>query len=330
MSNRCTNLLIQGGTIENLLIQNLQFDKFSIHNVAARRIEIKGSLETNEGESLYINNCEVGDMSINALKKGAVLLNHLKATRMDFVNRFGPDSMVKINRGEAKTFLFTDFISAGKFAVNGIVPITIQSRGSEEFTEKSTFGVITSYLKNVEFRSVDFTQWDEFNLTFSYLFGMNLFSVKWPEKLTGFGESNRDYWKQLKNTAQSQGDMHLMRQFSAREKTALYKELTWKDLDKYLLWVGRINRFGLNWMRPLLLNLVVSFGIFCLILGLESLSFTANWVVFLDFLNPLHSPEIFGKNYEMNVCSKVIDFFTRTFQGLMIFQTITAFRKFGK
>jgi hypothetical protein len=159
---------------------------------------------------------------------------------------------------------------------------------------------------------------------------------------------------QIATAFQKQGDTVRYLEYQSREIEAHYRALRWFpsgigsfSFTKLSLWLNRVsNNFGRNWVR----GIAFSFGIglvFFYLLVISSSEYSIGWGFqmdgrlvgsFLKFMNPLRFFEteaLFRSGTEkpyltLSGCSYVIDFFSRVLVVYGFYQTIQAFRRYGR
>ncbi|OIR24855.1 hypothetical protein [Bathymodiolus thermophilus thioautotrophic gill symbiont] len=91
------------------------------------------------------------------------------------------------------------------------------------------------------------------------------------------------------------------------------------------------NEFGLNWWKPLRLLFGVSLLFYFLLLCNLDIPILEleHWRSYFEFLNPTHKTRFIAKEY-WDFWSYAIDFLFRLIEGLLIYQTIQAFRKYSR
>jgi hypothetical protein len=177
--------------------------------------------------------------------------------------------------------------------------------------------------------------------------------TEFPKKVIVNGRRNYGQaqliFGQLATAFQKQGDNIRALEYGSRELEAHYKTLKWLSpnfFQKLNLWLNDIsNNFGRNWIRGGVFSFCVGFLFFCLLLiatdkyswGLPSFNFDL-LPAYLKFMNPLRFFELeqLFKNTPMeeaiklNGLSYLADFGGRIFVAYGYYQTIQAFRRFGR
>jgi hypothetical protein len=168
-----------------------------------------------------------------------------------------------------------------------------------------------------------------------------------PSKGSQLAESSffRETYRQLRIAVEKQGNQNLALRYKSKEFYYLRKELPF-GWDKVLLYINYIsNNHGISWSRGILFTLSITFLFFIAYNQTLSdkyffwtfdLSFKDFYKAFsigldgyVDFLSSF--PKIVLNEEKLsNTSSKIIVFLARIFMGYGIYQTISAFRKYGK
>jgi len=158
---------------------------------------------------------------------------------------------------------------------------------------------------------------------------------------------SRDTFRAIKNEFLRHNNSVEALVYQARELRIYENSLTWKQKpkEKIVLFLNKIsNDFGTNWVRGLIFT--VTFSIFFFIVYTFSLPHFpvkfgwSSWQSFFDAINIslkyffkffiiTHDLE-FMREYGSNAYSYFIDSIARIFIGYGIYQTVAAFRKYGK
>jgi hypothetical protein len=221
--------------------------------------------------------------------------------------------------------------------------------------------IFDSNINNTEFVNVDFRKFKELVIAKSEVSNIVLSNSVFPSKIQ-IGTKNprfgyeihpdekindntyyRETYRQLKVSAEKQGNRALSLVFRAKEMHYLRKELSW-GWDKAVLYLNYIsNNHGLSWSRGILFTVIVSWLLF--ILYQDSLNHPAfYWVLnssskdikyafwggFHEFSNFWASFPLFKslENDSITWKTNLVFILSRIFMGYGIYQTITAFRKF--
>ena len=154
---------------------------------------------------------------------------------------------------------------------------------------------------------------------------------------------------QLATAFQKQGDNIRTLEFNSRELDAHYKTISWfssRFFQKVSLWLNAVsNNFGRDWFRATIFSLGVGFVFFCLLLISTNMyrwgfpSFDSRMLpAYLKFMNPLRFFELEAmfnntpaqEKIKLTELSYLADFGGRIFIAYGYYQTIQAFRRFGR
>lgn len=167
-----------------------------------------------------------------------------------------------------------------------------------------------------------------------------------------YTQKRKDLYRQLKIVAERIGERAKVIEFKSQEMKLLNREHRLSpplfSKERFLLLVSSINDFGVNWWRPLWLIALITFLIYIPIVvsasPLIELKFTTDvasikhsWQiicersdVYWELLNPTHSiKKVFNDSIDSN-WTYVFDYLQRIIFAVLVFQAITAFRKYGK
>ncbi|HYF29652.1 MAG TPA: hypothetical protein VD993_00885 [Chitinophagaceae bacterium] len=154
---------------------------------------------------------------------------------------------------------------------------------------------------------------------------------------------------QLATAFQKQGDNIRALEYTSREVDAHYRAIRWFSrnfFQKLNLWLNAVsNNFGRDWVRGVIFSFGVGLLFFCLLListdkyswGLPT--FDLNMLpAYLKFMNPLRFFELetlfrntpAADTLTLNEYSYLADFGGRVFVAYGYYQTIQAFRRFGR
>ncbi len=167
-----------------------------------------------------------------------------------------------------------------------------------------------------------------------------------------FYKKRRELFRQLKYAMEQQGDRIQSLVFKQYEMISYRREINSFPVhtlgERFIMCVNRSNDYGQNWWRPVLLTLgfTAIFYYFITIIqspqigsleisrqGIANLScsLSKNFGVFFQMMNPAHPTDIISEgNKEIYRTSNFLDFIYRIILSYLIFQTISAFRKYVK
>lgn len=154
---------------------------------------------------------------------------------------------------------------------------------------------------------------------------------------------------QLSTAFQKQGDSIRALEYASRELESHYQTIKWRSSSfptKLSLWLNFIsNNFGRAWLRGVLFSFSVGFLFFCLLListdrySFGFPAFDLNLTsAYLKFMNPLRFFELeqlfnntpLAGKIKLSGLSYIADFGGRIFVAYGYYQTIQAFRRFGR
>lgn len=291
------------------------------------QIDIRCSL-SNTG-TINVNNCEINKTSI-------MYENHKGNINFNSV--------------------FFQFIKLEKFANYG--NLTFASCKAIEDTE-STFLVENSNLGKTQFYDFDFDSFSNIDIKNAVLTEIVTANVTWflPEKLNQTKEkkdekyykNQREIYRQLKQSTDKQGDRIQSLDFQAEEmkvyKASLRKNRKASQNDKWILWISQSNNFGLSWLKPTWILLLITFFSYILLVASARLYFNfqsgsvytffdvvfyENFAVFFQLFNPTRDLSKLFPNITLSAWVHFLDISHRLIFGFFIFQIASGFRKYVK
>lgn len=157
-------------------------------------------------------------------------------------------------------------------------------------------------------------------------------------------------YEQLSIVSAKRGDKYNTVRFQALSLGYLLKTLPRFSIDWWMLSIYKVsNNFRLNWLRGVVFTLAVSLLFYVpFVLLIENqiewglYGWQKTWdaftyvfdyrtAQFFEFLNPLHKIDYFVKEGQrVGFWAYLVDYIGRIFVGFGIYQTIQAFRKYGK
>lgn len=302
----------------------------------------------------------ISTISINSTErlKGELLFRNFKVNKLELsgVNANANIKLIHLNATIIKIDEFTNSSKVQFFHV----------KATED--TKSVFEIIHSNLGEFEFYSIPFVSFKKVFIRDSVVSDIITSNVKWfekgqlnpapdlpnvaPERLWS---NNREVFRQLKFAMGKQGDRVQALEFKSNEMSAFRDELKTHALssktaaNKIILWLGQSNNHGTNWIKPALL--IVGFTILFYWLIVVSISnkllfspaktgsdWKTSWEEFKYYssaipkmLNPVF---IFDKTFKgveaRNFTTSFWEFFHRITLAYLLFQLVSAFRKFVK
>jgi hypothetical protein len=152
-------------------------------------------------------------------------------------------------------------------------------------------------------------------------------------------KKQQDTYRVLKNITSRNNDQSQALIFYTKEMKNAYIIESWSNFpSKFTMWFNKnTNNFGLDWWRPIWLLLVISiFAYVLLFFSLDSKIGGFNYPnielffnKYLVFLDPLHKTSDIS-SLPWSFGSYFINFAFRIIEGLLIYQTIQAFRKYSR
>lgn len=162
------------------------------------------------------------------------------------------------------------------------------------------------------------------------------------------GNADKETFRIIKNEFLKINNQIESLHYRSKEMAAYEREFKGTKIttEKAMLWLNRMsNEHGLNWWSGVKFTVITGllFYVAYLFLGLKELPFQWGWVdwdsfvkasgtaikFFIKFFIPTHDLD-FMNEFRPNAAGFIIDFLGRIFVGYGIYQTIQAFRKFGK
>ncbi|MHA4896231.1 hypothetical protein ACXZ1K_15875 [Pedobacter sp. PWIIR3] len=308
----------------------------------------------------------------SALMKGNITINGCNINSMELQGT-NVTGNISFRNCRITCAVLNHFTNLGKLYFSDLRPLS--PTGSKFSINKTILGA--TFLLNVDFKT-----YRAFNIWHSQLTEMTFSDVKWfdPESLNqdqndagivlsdssiklvkgvdlqslATARANKEVFRQLKYAATKQGDSVQALIFQGLEMKIFNKELQQYELDrktlgnKLMMYLNQSNDYGNNWVKPVIILLLLNILFFITITLAQSGQFC---------MCPASSFEELKKNIEvlwlnngaywslLNPVRRLSDvYLARSFSGLtifldyldrivisyFIFQTISAFRKFNK
>jgi ribosomal protein L21 len=320
------------------IFYNCEFkEKLKIRNTET------GGDEANQQAKAHIKKLKIKDCT--AKDETYLRIGFLKVDDFVLSNlRLPPNSELNIGDCYFKKFQLTNFRNVGKFKLFN-TNIFNGETGDEFQIDNTSIG-------KADFQSVNLTSFEKVIMFDNIFVEIDYSNVQWKEKnieVGKFGKSDkvkiakkRDTYRSLKNIASRNNDQPQALRFYVEEMKK-HRKLTIENNSPLKL--NRItlafnywtNDFGLNWWRPIWLLLAISMIAYILLLfsldskigGFNYSNIELFFNKYLVFLDPLHKTEDISK-LPWGFYSYLINFLFRIIEGLFIYQTIQAFRKYSR
>lgn len=229
--------------------------------------------------------------------------------------------------------------------------------------QPSAIKIIDSDLGNTQFIGCSIDQFQQFVFKNSKILDVFLGDTSIPHrsKITTINADEKEQRRlalgQFKTIYERQGDSVRAIETRAEEMEVYRNQLRDRETSKFTiewwhLWGERLNLaanktstyHGKDWLRGAvvtLLSTAVFYTCYCLSRGIYPASpfnlnnlynFAHVFAYFFEFLNPLHNTDFFEhiKTGEPNPGALIIDYVSRIVIAYTVYQTVQAFRKFGK
>lgn len=326
----------KAGSLKHIYISSAKFDEqFIVNGNDALICDLTIDFSQQLVGALYFNSC-----------------NFLK-TKLSRCNYHGN---VVFNHCNFNNLSFDFFDNYSTFSI-----ISAKALG-----ENSEITIHHSNLGKTQFFNTFFNTFENINIYNSVLIDIITANVKWfsDKNLNSKTiETSPDYtqkkeiYRQIKFALERQGDRISSLKFKALEMNAYKKELFaqvkwYKRIfngNRFVLWVGKTNDFGQNWIKPILF--AIGFGILfhlLIVIGisdklsyfpnLEKESFSITWNEYYNnlnalpqLMNPAHIlKRIFPNTINIGFTVYCLDYLLKIITAFFIFQVISAFRKYMK
>jgi hypothetical protein len=331
------------------------------------KIEQIKILAANIEIGLYISGSEISKFKINQLSRISqeLKIEDSKIAEIEFPlssfqetvisrSNLGILNFTKTNKKEDVLILeslnvgaivFDNILNEGQFSLRGV---NIAAGGKIRVIS-SNIGKMDFILCNFKSAQLEFEN--------SKMTEVFVSETEFPKRAYSNGRENHAQaqlaFGQISAAFQKQGDTVRALEYQAREIEAHYKQLRFYDREerkfsftKISLWLNKwSNDFGRSWQRGLLFSLGVGFMFFCFVVmsadefGIGIPAFDSRlFIAYVRFMNPLRFFEletIFKLNGEesfltLTSWSYFLDFLGRVFVAYGFYQTIQAFRRYGR
>lgn len=315
----CTNCIISS-KIENILsLRNSDLGSLILNTLSTKLL-------------LSVDSCTLDKLEVQSIeiKDFNVLASTIKS--ISFIKQLG--DIVRIQYTKIDEINFHDLKLIGELAFE----YSNVSKGIKFFN---------SDMKNSNFNSCNVA--GDVVFENSRVQDMTVFKTDFPKRVvfstnrekTDYGSAQL-FFGQLQHAYSKQGDNIRASEMKTLELEAHFHNLPWKKFGSKLnlLLNSLSNDFGRSWTKGVLFTFVFGFLFFQLILFSSpeyvfSLRFNGEmWGTYLKFMNPLRQIDLMDiftlKILTFNGISYTLDFLGRVFVAYGYYQTIQAFRRFGK
>ncbi|HXS60203.1 MAG TPA: hypothetical protein VN703_05265 [Candidatus Sulfopaludibacter sp.] len=352
--NECSHIF--GITLEYLTVASKQLIiSKSIVETLILALDNPYQIKTNGDSQIFILNLESVVFSKDTIVQiSDTRLNELK------LNSF-------LNQGVVVFSNIMSLTSYEKIKVNNGIP-QVDANGYyllDTISKKSTLKFINSDLGRMQFIGCDLRDFDEFVFLNSKMLEVFVADTTFPNKnqiqsdfkLSSNHKLNkrnllnqqRLALSQFKKVYEGQGDIVKATEYHASELDAYrdllkevepnnFKEWCNKSGELINLWLNKHSSYyGNNWLRAvawtLMLNTIL-FTCYCWALGFRlGTNSSVFWQLSsysLEFLNPLRKADFLSSIARPTNGGRIIDYISRIIIAYFVYQTIQAFRKYGK
>ena len=331
---RVESTVLQGGlrthssSIEFFHVQEVSLDSFDIGTGTIDRLTLEGKVKANSGLRIggkYPNSGgpRIGEFVIKLIESSRVVTRFTSIESISFTDSVLEKGSLEFSGLTLKLLSFNMFIN----------------KGSIHFSKLRIEGGVRSVVLNdsslgdCSFMNADFSAVGRFAIQDCAVADITTINVTWPKEFKPVDNNSNIYesFRQLKLAARRQEDTVNYLRFKSLEMEEYRKLKSVSNVwDKFTLWVGSFNSFGLNWIFPLFLILSLTFILMVLGFELSDISVKKHKSAYFQLLNPVHRLSSLGiPTKDMNGWFLFFDLLIRVVNGVLIYQVIAAFRKFS-
>ncbi len=334
------NLIIKNISIIELLIGMISLAKnMEMYNCKIGNLKFKNVTGVIKGLNIFDSTIEKMEFQISALASTSIIGGTINTLRLFNINQ--ENSIINIEKTTVFNLKFERIFNNGLLTLR---ELNIPKKGLVSFK--------SSNLGKADFIYCDFS---EASLEFenSKITEAFFSETEFPKKVivngkTNYGQAQLTFG-QLATAFLKQGDNIRALEYNSRELEAHYKKIKLFSsyfFQKINLWLNFIsNNFGRNWIRGVIFSFSVGLLFFCSLLVSTNLyrwgfpRFEKELLpAYLKFMNPLRFFELetlFNNTskegiIKLNELSYLSDFTGRVFIAYGYYQTIQAFRRFGR
>jgi uncharacterized protein YjbI with pentapeptide repeats len=330
-------------SVDIIIIDEFHFNTLlRIINSDIQSLEVKKVI----GEDKRIevsNNCIIDNFTLPISQLDHINLRNSIIKNLKLIEANNENSILNIEKITLQSLQFINIVNKGTITIS-----------EPSILDHAEISFIFSNLGKMNFIKCDFSnagfQFENSKVTEIFLSETDFPKLVKTNNKVNYHQAQLVFG-QLSTAFQKQGDSVRSQEYLAREVNDYYNTLNWKRktvFTKLNLWLNKwSNNFGRNWAR----GFIFSFGIgflfyYFLILTTEEFYFgfpiKIKWeyfASFLKFMNPLRyfeTENLFKLREDkklpatLNNWSYLWDFLGRIFVAYGYYQTIQAFRKFGR
>jgi len=336
-NSNCRLLLIENSVLEKITFFGHNFGQLVFISSILEKIDFGSALKN---ISLIISNSIISHFQIVAQTISNLHIDHSTFWLLRFVGNSPEISEYQIEWVDCKILSLNRFKSKSEIEFSYV---KVVSKGSLSF--------VNSDFKGMKFINCEFadsvlefenSQLEMFTAETNFPVNVKtngLFN-RWSQAQLAFGQLAKSY--------DAQGDTVRHLDYKSRELHAHMRKLNFKeDPSAFLnLWANYLsNNFGRNWIQCAAITLILgAISFYLIVVSSNNYSIGFGWHVdtrilnsFFHFFNPIRDTdtnkvfEIDGKQYiKLTRRSYVLDFFAHILLAFLFYQTISAFRRFGK
>lgn len=365
------SIVFENAKTGNFTIKDIAIDKIEANNhyfkdfkITTCKIICSFKSENTEYQSAFISFSQFSSISIGPIKNSEIRFYDVKSTFFNLVKQNSTSKCIFFNV-RANQFMFSDFDNLDSIVHLQDIEIKDSFKIVNSNLGKSKF--IDCKIESCRLETSLSVLTDVYSIRTNWPANIFYFELdQWATDERRFLEK-MEFWRQLKVNAINQKNHFNALQFYTREmgvklsafksfpqiigKSKCTKILLWlinpiidlidllfssfkkRNAEGIMLWWHKYtSNFGVDWFRPTLLYLVLSFSIF-FYLSEYSLTFNFQFDIFKDqnfyyFLDPLKGKKIEFTNHPTYIIA-VVSMITSILQGLLIYQIIQGFRKYS-
>jgi hypothetical protein len=333
--------------IKNVQLRDLELNDCKINQIfqlISSNISNKLTVSTiyqNLGELKVLENTFLNEVSLNISQIYKATISDCTINNLALTGANKKEDIINIQKCEIISLKIEEVYNNGLFTLKGInIPLN------------GKLSILSSNIGKTDFIRCDFSEaileFDNSKIIESFFAETDFPTiVRLGDKETP--SQSQLAFGQLATTFQKQGDTVRALEYQSRELQAHYKGLKFfsKDIFKtFNLWLNLVsNYFGRYWMRGIIFTFIVGNTFFCFLLlstdeyQLGYPTINENLVpAFLKFMNPLRFFDVeslFKSSLgEVKISSNgwtyFWDFWGRIFVAYGFYQTIQAFRRYGR